>query len=236
VTARFSSKRKIVSVITIVSSLIGLILLVSYLPNKTQKQRPASITNKVQNLTVPMNKTNRTSKNVELLVKLTRLAVEDSLNYDFSGLVRESHCLDRNTFNYTCFLDYLVNKKGVSYKEYSIDFIKAVPYFVKSRGGDCEDWAMFGFALTVYLRRKNVTYFQLNNKTVNLQKYSYSFEVCYKITNTTGHCIDALCRDSELRDCIFFEPQNGNVIGNTSFLDKVRLIIGENRIIVRKST
>ncbi len=181
--------------------------------------------------------------------------IESNLQVNFSQYFNNelSLCTNNSTFNYPCFAVLLENA-NFSYRKERGDYLEGVKEFIRNKGGDCEDWAFFTYSLLHYLQRngikevilfneangsklflykQNRTLYYLPNAKpigVNLTEYSYITMICYKINETLGHCVNALCRKpltpGKENDCIVFEPQNGEYLGNLSdYINKLEVIL-----------
>jgi len=187
------------------------------------------------------------SENYYLRLKLTNLESQYSnndrikflikaQNYNFTDLPLDK-CTNNDTLNYACLVNIMQNKLGFSYKKESGDYLESVDEFIRTKGGDCEDWSLFAYSLIYYLARngyKKITFYvKQNNSKLYLYKEgntiyylpnakAYTIEiknpsiVCYKINETLGHCITAICDKpllpNQKNNCTYFEPQNGKIL------------------------
>jgi len=196
--------------------------------------------------------------NKDKLAKIRFEFINKTLSFNFSQLDAYSKCLNKenDSFNYPCFVD-LLHKEGFSYKRDQGDYLDNPYQFVVNRGGDCEDWSAFTYSLIYYLRANGVkklllfekspndkfylykegnTIYYIPNATkveINLDEYRYAAMICYEVTKTSGHCINALCKSPVLptefnkSDCIAFEPQNGEFLGLANRYKLMILLLGD---------
>ncbi len=149
------------------------------------------------------------------------LGINSEMNEDmFEGEV--SGCLEGRTVNYPCII---LLRKDYKYVEENGDRLSSVEEFIRRKGGDCEDFALYAAALVkkvmengylVKFFKKGKGRFWLSSRwylpdaePVTISPRSVRV-ICGREEENDPfeHCIIQVCDDV----CIYVEPQSGEII------------------------
>ncbi len=147
-------------------------------------------------------------------------------------------CVDDRKLNAACIPAYLRENGYFTYKSDKGDTLYSIKAMLKSKGGDCEDYALLmkayintftpyidsivmwksceGCKLTVY-KEGHTTYYLPNAQKFTVAKPKHVYVVCYTENTTplSGHCINALsdALAPNISGATLLEPQTGEYLG-----------------------
>jgi len=173
-------------------------------------------------------------------------------------------CIQKDKINLPCAVNVIQKEYGFHYENDTEDTLKGVDQFIRDKGGDCEDWALFTAALTNYFIREypnkllelyipkegsSFTLYIENNErhyykncaeySLNISRY-YPSILCYK-EGKVGHCIVGFSKEYLTPENLYsertylIESQTGQYLGTLSnFTHEIYIIANPRGLFVKR--